>query len=132
MRNFSVDALYVYHETLPLRESQERFRRALRESSAGRRVGSEDARTGSTGGGRGGGRGGAGGGGADGDTGGGVGLKRVNRPPVNRLRLDVPELSSDLDSRQVWIISGKVWMSAVFGALIHICHSPMKYFRGTE
>ncbi|CAM9317142.1 unnamed protein product, partial [Ectocarpus sp. 8 AP-2014] len=94
MRHFSVDALYVYHETLPLRESQERFRRALSESSAGRRVGRGSTSAGPTGGGRG------GGGGGGGDAGGGVGLKRVNRPPVNRLRLDVPELSSDLDSRQ--------------------------------
>ncbi|CAM9283675.1 unnamed protein product, partial [Ectocarpus sp. 13 AM-2016] len=98
MRHFSVDALYVYHETLPLRESQERFRRALGESSAGRRIGSENTSAGPNGGGRGGGSGGGGGGGSDAD--GGVGLKRVNRPPVNRLRLDVPELSSDLDSRQ--------------------------------
>ncbi|CAN0027152.1 unnamed protein product, partial [Ectocarpus sp. 12 AP-2014] len=102
MRHFSVDALYVYHETLPLRESQERFRRALGESSAGRHIGSGNTCAGPNGGGRGGGSGGGGGGGGDagGGVGGGVGLKRVNRPPVNRLRLDVPELSSDLDSRQ--------------------------------
>lgn len=112
MRHFSVDALYVYHETLPVRKSQERLRRTptSKEFTAGRRcVGSE------TSGGRGsnsgvGGRnsddteshakngGGSGSGGGGGE---GVGLKRVNRPPVNTLRLDVPELSSDLDSHQV-------------------------------
>lgn len=93
MRNFSVNALYVFHEAVPVHASQERFRRA---SKSGRRPGK-------------------GAGGADGnggtesqgksvggdDDGEGVGLRRVHRPPVNKLRLDVPELSSELDSSQV-------------------------------
>lgn len=93
MRNFSVDALYVFHEAIPVHASQERFRRA---SKTGRRAGNGS-----------GGDDGNGGtesqrksGGGNGDVE-GVGLRRVHRPPVNRLRLDVPELSSELDSRQV-------------------------------
>lgn len=93
MRNFSVDALYVFHEAVPVQASQERFRRA---SKSGRRTGkgaggddgTGDAKSQEK----------SGGGDGDGD---GVGLRRVHRPPVNRLRLDVPELSSELDSRQV-------------------------------
>lgn len=103
MRNFSVNALYVFHEAVPVHASQERFRRASR---SGKRAG-----RGACGGGSGGGgdkNGGAesrresSGGDGDGDgDGDGVGLRRVHRPPVNRLRLDVPELSSELDSHQV-------------------------------
>ncbi len=92
MRHFSVDALYVFHEAMPLHASQERFKRA---SKSGRRAGRG---AGDSGGGTSGAEGGGVGGASYKE---GVGLKRVNRPPVNRLRLDVPELSSDLDSHQV-------------------------------
>lgn len=85
MRHFSVDALYVFHEAVPPHASQERFKRASKSGRrASRGAGDSSDRDG--------------GGTCDKD---GVGLKRVNRPPVNRLRVDVPELSSDLDSRQV-------------------------------
>lgn len=95
MRHFSVDALYVFHEAVPLHASQERFKRASKSGRrAGRGVRSSDGENSSA-------EGGGGGGGASNKE--GVGLKRVNRPPVNRLRLDVPELSSDLDSHQVRI-----------------------------
>lgn len=98
-------------------ESQKRFRRASKSvepTAEGRRAESEPGGGSSSGGGGGdsgstkshgkrgggGGRGGSGGRVGDG-CGESVGLKRVSRPPVNTLRLDVPELSSDLDSRQV-------------------------------
>ena len=91
MRNFSVHALYIFHETLSARESAERLRRAESVVEAERRIQA---------------KGGAGGGrkrrGVVGDGGVvDVGVRRCMRPPVNRLRLDVPELYSDLDSRQV-------------------------------
>lgn len=88
-----MDALYVFHEAVPVQASQERFRRA---SKSGRRpgkgAGGDDGNGGTDSQRK--------GGGSDGD-GDGVGLRRVHRPPVNKLRLDVPELSSELDSRQV-------------------------------
>ena len=87
MRNFSVHALYIFHKTLSVRESAECLRRAEM-AEAGRRSGKSRSAGGSDGS-------GGGGGGLD------VGVRRCMRLPVNRLRLDVPELFSDLTSRQV-------------------------------
>ncbi|CAM9101923.1 unnamed protein product, partial [Scytosiphon promiscuus] len=89
MRPFSANALYVYHETLPGRKSDERIRRASRQSAEKKHTKHAGNGTGGYGD----------GGGIDGGRD-DVGFKKVDRPPVNKLRLDVPELSSDLDSSQ--------------------------------
>lgn len=90
MRPFSANALYVFHKALPARESHERLQSTSRQpatDTSTTRTGNGGVRSRE-------------GGGTDGGRS-GFGLKRVNRTPVNRLRLDVPELSSDLDSSQV-------------------------------
>lgn len=92
MRLFSANALYLFHESLPARESHEYIPRASRHTTAEKSTAH-----------KGNGRGGSDDGGRIGGGRDGLGVRRVNRPPVNKLRLDVPELSSDLDSSQVRI-----------------------------
>lgn len=82
-RDFSVNALYVFHEALPFREAEERLVQAANEEEASQKWAAGD--------------GCGGGGGLRGD----IGVERVLRAPCNRLNVDVPELFVGIDSHQV-------------------------------
>lgn len=106
MRNFSVHTLYVFHEALSKRESEERLHRALNEPAPATFIMSDIGRGDGVGTSKG--KDVTDGGGGNLDTQGAldhergdVGVRKCARPPLNRLRLDVPELFADLDSRQV-------------------------------